>query len=375
MLKNLKYSGNLEWLHSNTILLTVHGSHAYGLNTPDSDFDFKGVCVPPIQYFLGAVSVFEQAEFKDGGNNAEAVIYDIRKFFRLAADCNPNIIEVLWTEPVHHRICSPIGRLLIDNRDLFISKKARHTFAGYAASQIKRIKTHRRWLLYGEAISKPKRADFALPEHTIISADQLAAAHAAIDKKLAQWNLTEIEFADPASRIGLSNAMAELLAEIKVSNDSLWRNAARTIGYGENFIDILDRERRYRAAKAEWDNYQNWKATRNPTRAALEAKYHYDTKHGSHLVRLMRMCREILTTGRVVVYRPDRDELLAIRNGAWSYDQIVSWFEEQDAQMDDLYKKSTLPKSPDRNALDELCQSIVLKALNITSKEATNGVI
>ena len=77
------------------------------------------------------------------------------------------------------------------------------------------------------------------------------------------------------------------------------------------------------------------------------------------LVRLMRMCREILTTSRVVVKRPDREELLAIRNGAWSYDQLIEWAEKQDAEMNELMEKSSLPKSPDRVYLDTLCRNVV----------------
>ncbi|MDP2647726.1 MAG: nucleotidyltransferase, partial [Candidatus Yanofskybacteria bacterium] len=85
----------------------------------------------------------------------------------------------------------------------------------------------------------------------------------------------------------------------------------------------------------------------------------YDRKHAMHLVRLMRMCREILTDGKVIVRRPDREELLAIRNGAWEYDQLIEWADRQDAEMTDLVEKSKLRKSPDRTYLDELCRVVV----------------
>jgi uncharacterized protein len=84
-----------------------------------------------------------------------------------------------------------------------------------------------------------------------------------------------------------------------------------------------------------------------------------NTKHGMHLVRLMRMCREILETGEVVVKRPDRDELLAVRNGAWSYEQLIAWADAEEQQMDALYERSPLPRAPDRAALDRLCVELV----------------
>lgn len=84
-----------------------------------------------------------------------------------------------------------------------------------------------------------------------------------------------------------------------------------------------------------------------------------NTKHGMHLVRLMRMCREILTEGVVHVRREDADELCAIREGAWDYDKLVGWAEDQDIELIEVANKSPLPKAPDRRSLDQLCQEIV----------------
>lgn len=207
------------------------------------------------------------------------------------------------------------------------------------------------------------RADFGLPERKVIPKDQLAAAQAAITKKLAHWELDFLDDVDPSSRILLQNKMAELLAEMKVSTEERWLGAARTLGYDENFLALLDRERRYTSAQREWEQLQHWKATRNAKRAELEAKHGYDVKHAMHLVRLLRMCREILSTGEVIVKRPDREELLAIRNGAWSYEQLVGWAEEEDRALDALYLASTLPHAPDRAALDRLCVELVEASL------------
>lgn len=352
------YRGNLAWLEKGLLLLTVHGSHAYGLSTPESDLDLKGIAIPPAEYFHGFINVFEQAESKE----PDMIVYDIRKFFRLAAECNPNIIEVLWTDEEHHRIISPLGRDLVDARDLFLSKKARDTFSGYAHQQLKRIKTHRRWIVTPPK-APPTRTEMGLPERTVIPKDQLEAAHAAVEKRLAGWHLDDMSDIEPAGRIRLQALVAEMVAELGVTANEQYRAAARSIGYNENFLRLLDLERQYKARRTEWDQYQNWLKTRNPKRAENEAKYHYDTKHGMHLVRLMRMAREILEDGKAIVKRPDREELLAIRNGAWSYDQLVEWAERQDADMDDVYRLSHLRQTAPRVELDRLCQSLVERAL------------
>ncbi len=96
-----------------------------------------------------------------------------------------------------------------------------------------------------------------------------------------------------------------------------------------------------------------------PETDQLEARFGYDTKHAVHLVRLLRMCREILERGEVVVKRPDREELLSIRNGTWSYEQLVQWATEQDRDMQRLYAESTLPRAPDTARFDALCIEIV----------------
>ena len=355
---DIPYTGNLTWLPARTIFFARHGSHAYGLNIATSDEDFKGVAVPPPEYFLGFDKVFEQAESK----TPDMVIYDVRKFCRLAADCNPSIIEVLWSDPIR---ITPEGQLLVDQRNLFLSRKAKHTFSGYATQQLKRIQTHYRWIKHPPK-APPTRAEFDLPERTVIPKDQLAAAQSAIEKKLAHWDLDFLHEVDVPSRVLLQTKMAEILAEAKVAADDRWQGAARTIGYDENFIRLLDLERQYTSRHREWEQYQNWKATRNAARAELEAVHGYDTKHAMHLVRLMRMCREILTGQGVIVKRPDREELLAIRGGAWSYERLVEWAETEDAQLEELVKQSPLPKSPDRQKLDRLCIDIVQKTWNLT---------
>ncbi len=138
-----------------------------------------------------------------------------------------------------------------------------------------------------------------------------------------------------------------------------WDKMIRKVGYDSNFIELLDMERRYTAKLREWQNYRKWVETRNPARAELEAKWGYDTKHAMHLVRLTRMCREVLTEGVVRVRRPDAKELLEIRHGAWTYEDLVAYCEVQDAELSELAKTSKLPKQPDRKALDKLCVGLI----------------
>jgi len=351
---------SMPWLKDSMTFVARSGSHAYGTSLPTSDLDFKGFCVPPMEYFTGFVKKFEQAQ---QSAPIDCTIYDIRKFCNLAADCNPSIIETLFVDDADVIYSSEAGDFLREHASEFLSKKAKYTFTGYAHSQLGRIKRHYAWLT-NPPKREPTREDFKLPERTLIPADQRAAAQAAIAKRVAEWNI-DLEPLDPATRIEVTRRVVDTLAEIGVTEDNLWKHAARSIGLDENFIHLLDRERTYQNARETWRQFLTWQKQRNPARAELEAKYGYDTKHGMHLVRLMRMGKEILTTGKVYVRRPDAEELLEIRAGAWPYEKMVEYAEAMDKEMDALYDSSPLPRAPDRDKLDFLCRRTIGFQLDI----------
>lgn len=341
------YKGNMLWLPKRTIFLTRHGSHAYGTNIEGSDEDFKGIAIAPREFYLGNLHKFEQADKSFGVEGLDLTIYDIKKFFDLAEKCNPSIIEVLFTDEsdwifpedngVAMEVQSESFWRIWSARDLFLSRKAKHTFSGYAMSQLKRIKTHRKWLL-NPPKKKPEREDFDLPKTSTIEKEQMGVINARIQKQ-----------ADLLGGKGFTKDRVEEEFEL-----SLVEKAVDEMQIPKNLVAIIFNERRYNGAMRNWDQYQTWKSERNVKRAALEAQYGYDTKHAMHLVRLMRMATEILTTGKVVVKRPDAQELLSIRAGAWSFDRLMQWAEDTERSLDAAEALSPLPYGPNRNAIDDL---------------------
>jgi len=308
-----------------TIALVRHGSHAYGLNVPTSDEDFKGVCIKPKECYFGFTRTFEQHEHMGSkSDGVDKVVYSLDKFAKLAADCNPNIIEVLHVSESSVLRLDEFGEELRSIRNEFLSKKAKFTFSGYAHAQLNRIKTHRSWLL-NPPKEVPTRKSFGLSETTKVSTSELGAFDAAV-------------------REGI---------EIEMTNDML---------------TLFTREKQYQAAKTRYDQYVGWVKTRNPARAELESKHGYDTKHGMHLLRLMRMAKEILADHVVYVdrrARGDRDELLAVRFGDRSYDSLIEEAERLEAECEELYKTSTLRKEPDRNMLDAVVIDITDRYLRM----------
>jgi predicted nucleotidyltransferase len=357
----VKNSPHLSWIRDNTIFLARAGSHSYGTNVATSDEDFRGITIPALKYFLGTMHHFEQAELK--APHPDTVIYDIRKFFSLAVANNPNVLETLFVSPEDHLYVSELGQTLIDHRDQFLSKRVRFSFAGYAHSQLNRIELHRGYLL-NPPKEYPTRAKMGLPEQTLIPQDQLTAAEADIQKELDKFSFNFLEEVSEPIKIGLRNIMTEMLAILKITTEDQWLSAARKIGLSDNFIEIMQKERAYKNLKSQWDKYQEWKKNRNPARAAMEEKFGYDGKHALHLIRLLRVCTEVLSTGKVIVKRPDREDLLAIRNGDWTYDRLIQEAKQLDAKAEELYQTSTLPKTPNFEKLDRLCIQLVEQSLD-----------
>jgi predicted nucleotidyltransferase len=143
---NLKNS-NLDWLEERTIILAPTGSYAYGTNTETSDKDFKGVCVPPVEYYLGLQSFNEYnntggKNFKNTKDDVDVNIIHINKFVKDAMQGVPNNIEILFVNQKDYLKVTPLGQMLIDNRHLFLSQQLQKKFAGYAYSQLQKMKAN-----------------------------------------------------------------------------------------------------------------------------------------------------------------------------------------------------------------------------------------
>lgn len=358
-----EYTGNQKWVIDRTIFLTKHGSHAYGTNLPTSDIDIRGVVVAPKEYYVGFNNIVKQVEQKE----PDLVIFEIRKFLSLACDANPNVLELLFTEPEDHLLITPAGQKIIDSRYLFLTKRAKYTFQGYAHSQLKRLNTHKQWLMNPVEI-KPTRKEFNLPEHTLIPADQLMAAQAVINKKMDEWGWNELEHLEPGLRQDIQDEFVRRLTEItswaeESIDDKTWRAAGISLGLNTNFMELMEAERRYQSAIKNYNNYQQWKKERNVDRALLETKFGYDTKHAMHLTRLSRSCLEILKDGDLHVKRKDAKELLEIRDGKYSLEYLLKMFDEKNQEIEEAFAKCTLPNSPDRVKIDNLCCDIVQKMI------------
>ena len=118
----------------NICLLGYGGSISYGTNLPTSDVDIRGIFTRK-PYDILANKTCDQIE----DSKTDTTIYSIEKIFKLMANCNPNVIELLGLKPEHYLYVNKYGQMILDNADLFLSKIAVYSFGGYANAQLRRL--------------------------------------------------------------------------------------------------------------------------------------------------------------------------------------------------------------------------------------------
>lgn len=248
------------WVVNNTIHRIIAGSRLYGTERSDSDYDVRGVCLMPKRALLG-LDTFEQWQRQVGED--DIVIYGLVKFVKLALQNNPNIMELLFAPPEKWAVRSAYWKAIYSSRHLFLSQRVRVTMAGYAKSQLHRMKRHYSWL--------------HTPPH----------------------KLPPEEFGG-ALVSGKSGAQ-----KLEFPNQQLRQD--------------------YESQLKRWKDYDKWLRDRNPARAKLERQHGYDTKHAANLVRMLLQAEEILGSCdfNPVLNLKTKLAVVDVYNGEHDYETIL----------------------------------------------------
>jgi predicted nucleotidyltransferase len=148
-----------RWLPGNVQYETIMGSVAYGVSSDASDLDVYGWAIPPKEdifpHLRGEIpgfgrpgkrfEQFQEHHVRDPdalaghGRNHDLAIFGIVKFFQLAMENNPNIVDALFTPSTCVLYSTRVGNLVRENRRLFLHKGAWPKFKGYAYSQLHKL--------------------------------------------------------------------------------------------------------------------------------------------------------------------------------------------------------------------------------------------
>lgn len=328
------------------IMRCYSGSLAYGTNLPTSDVDIRGLfSAPPECIRTPFFPIKEQTLVGE----EDGKIYELTNFFKLFVEMNPNIIELMFVDQADLISTTDIYSYLREQAPGLMSKKVAFSFSGYAMAQLKRIRGHDKWINNPQPEALPTQKEF------------MRLSHSWMDENLTKYQNFKFVL-ERLDAISVFLPMGDNIYGVigSYDNPGLFNadGSIRKVPY-EQFSET-DKKRQpllvvkylseeHKMAKEKHRNYWKWKAERNEARHQLEVNFGYDTKHAMHLVRLMRMAEEILSTGEVLVKRPDAKELLDIRGGDWKLDELLAWAEEKDRYIrEDLYKTSKiLPHTTD----------------------------
>ncbi len=155
-----------------------------------------------------------------------------------------------------------MGQHLINHRQLFLSKKVKHTYSGYAFAQIKKMETHRKWLL-NPPQKKPLPADFGIEDEIPLSKDEL---HAFLEY-LYLLIRGKIEFLEESEQLyKLLTADIDfkgMLKQYTLSEETL-EYTQKLTNSRKDFIRLLQKSQSYQIALREWKAYLSWQQNRNP---------------------------------------------------------------------------------------------------------------
>lgn len=311
-------------LGKNIILLGLGGSHAYGTNIESSDLDLRGCALN------SKIEILTNENFEQFVNeNTDTTIYSFNKLLNLLSNCNPNCIEILGLKQEHYLYLSPIGQELLDNRKLFLSKRAIHSFGGYATAQLRRL-DNKASRLIGQAERE---------QHILNSINNAVYSYKEKFFPMSENDYLKL-YLDTSDQ---ENFDKEIFMDVHLTHYPL---------------------RDYRGMQSDMTNVlRDYAKVGSRNSKAIE--HGKLAKHMMHLIRLYLMCLDILERGEIVTYREkDHDYLMEIRNGKYldenkqpipEFFEIVDDFEKR---LEYAKENTDLPDKPNYKEIKEFAMSV-----------------
>lgn len=258
----------------------------------------------------------------------DTTIYSFDKIIDLFCSCNPNTIELLGLKPEHYLYISPVGKEILDNKKIFLSKKAVHTFGGYANAQLRRLENKSARLV----------SQSQMEQHILKSIE-----HASVDFKNRYFTMPE-----DAIKLYIDTAVQE--------------------GYDtEIFMDVVLSHYPLRDFKDLWSEMHAIVKSYSKIGKRNEKAIEHDKlgKHMMHLVRLYYMCFDILEYGEINTYREEEhDFLMSIRNGDYldgnrqPIQKFYDIVDELESKLDYLKGHTNLPDNVDWELVNDFKASV-----------------
>ena len=338
----------IDWIKENGLLVfeVITGSRSYGLDTAKSDTDIRGVFILPKDMYYGL-------EYTGQVNNEtnDIVYYELKRFMELLAKNNPNILEMLNT-PSN---CVLQKHELMDmlKPEIFLSKFCEQTFANYAYTQIKKAYGLEKKIVNPVDEKRKSILDFCFVYN--------GGEACSLEKYLTE-NEMQQERAGLAAISHLRDCYNMFYSEEQKYTGIMQKEDANdvklsSIPKGENPVAMLYFNKDgYSVYCKKYKEYWDWVAKRNEERYKTTMSHgkNYDSKNMMHVFRLLLMAKEIASSGKINVFRNDREFLLSVKEGKFEYDELLAKAEALRDELPNLYERSDLPNEPNIKLIDDL---------------------
>lgn len=312
-----------ERLGENIMLLGVGGSYAYGTSNEGSDIDFRGVTLQLASDIIG-MTKFEQ--YVD--DKTDTVIYGFNKYIKLLLECNPNTCEILGLDADQYLIRSLIGKELISNSRIFLSKRAIKSFGGYADAQLRRLQN---------AIARDTLPQREKEKHILKSVmnalDDFNRRYASSDKNGIRLYIDDSDNPDLDTEIFIDADYKHFPLRDYTNMWGTMRNVIR------------DYDKIGKRNKKKDSNHLN--------------------KHAMHLIRLFMMAIDILEKGEIRTHRKDDlPLLLSIRRGEYMQEdgtfsqEFYEILEEYERKLDEAAAITKLPDNPEMDKVEKFVEKV-----------------
>jgi hypothetical protein len=352
----------IEQLHQEgwIIFECIAGSKVYGLDTPTSDTDIRGVYILPKNDFYG-LDYIDQIS----NESNDIVFYELRKFVDLLNRNNPNILEMLNVPEEFILQKKPLFDLL--KPEIFLSKLCKDTFAGYAMNQIKKAYGLNKKILNPHDKERKSLLDFCFIIDSYGS------------KPLTQWLLNNNFNTNNCGLVNIPHMKYIYSLFYEADNKFNYQGIIKNSDSNEVSLSSIPKGIKpvgtiyvniegYSSYCKEYREYWEWVEKRNQERYknTLTHGKNYDAKNMMHTFRLLDMAFEILSQAKIIVKRPNREELLDIKYGKYEYEELITKAHEKLKQIDEIYSKSILPDKPQRDKVEEILVKIRIDFYNQT---------
>jgi hypothetical protein len=284
----------IDELKQNNLILfeCISGSKAFGLNTPSSDTDIKGVFYLPKNQFYG-LNYIPQIN----NETNDIVYYELGRYVDLLMKNNPNMLELLATPADCVLYKHPIMNCL--TIDMFLSKQCKETFAGYAITQIKKAKGLNKKIMNPLPKEKKSVLDFCfiLDGYNTISLTEWLQLNNLEQQKCGLINMPHTKGMFALFYDKLGNKKYKGIVQSEAANTI----SLSSIPKGEKELAYLFFNfDSYSSYCKDYYQYWDWVKKRNEERYQNNIKntFDYDAKNMMHTIRLLHVAYEILAEGK-----------------------------------------------------------------------------